>query len=136
LEALAGLTQLERLSLRACHSVKGPGLRHLVPLKHLKELDLGGISRGDGLEDAGFDHLGKMAALEKLSLRHCEKFSPKSLDKLTGLTNMKAIDFSYAFTYRDDKSGIRPALSRLQLALPDCKLIVSKRFENEMKKLN
>lgn len=54
-----------------------------------------------------------MAALGKLSLRQCEKFSPVSLDKLTGLANMKAINFSYAFTYRDVKSGIRLALSRL-----------------------
>ena len=76
-----------------------------------------------------------MAALGKLSLRQCEKFSPVSLDKLTGLTNMKAIDFSYAFNYRDVKSGIRLALPRLQPALPDCRLVNSKRFENEMKKL-
>lgn len=131
LEALAGLEHLELLNLEGNSLIKGPGLKHLVKLKHLRELDLGRISRGSGIENSGFDHLAKMTALKKLSLRHCEKFSPESLDKLTGLKNLEAIDFSYAFTYRDDKKGIRPALARLQKALPRCKMVVSKRFENE-----
>lgn len=131
LEALARLEHLEFLNLEGNSLIKGPGLRHLVQLKHLRELDLGRISRDSGIENSGFDHLAKMASLKKLSLRHCEKFSPESLDKLTGLKNLEAIDFSYAFTYRDDKKGIRPALARLQKALPRCKMVVSKRFENE-----
>ena len=131
LEALGRLEHLEFLNLEGNSLIKGPGLRHLVQLKHLRELDLGRISRDSGIENSGFDHLGRMTALKNLSLRHCEKFSPESLDKLTGLKNLEAIDFSYAFTYRDDKKGIRPALARLQKALPRCKMVVSKRFENE-----
>jgi hypothetical protein len=131
LEGLARLEHLEHLDLKGNSLIKGPGLQHLVKLKHLSELDLGRISRGSGIRDEGFDHLAKMSALKKLSLRYCEGFSPESLDKLTGLKNLEVIDFSDAFTYRDDKKGIRPALARLQKALPDCKLLVSKRFENE-----
>ena len=61
--------------------------------------------RGRGIENEGFVHLGKMAKMEKLSLRHCERFSPKSLDQLKGLKNLKALDLYYAFAYRDDTSG-------------------------------
>ncbi len=131
LVALGRLEHLEHLNLKGISLIKGPGLQHLVKLKHLSELDLGQITRGSGIRDEGFDHLAKMTALKKLSLQHCEEFSPETLDKLTGLKNLEVIDFSYAFTYRDDKKGIRPALARLQKALPDCKLLVSKRFENE-----
>jgi Leucine-rich repeat (LRR) protein len=131
LEGLARLEHLEHLDLSAISLIKGPGLRHLVKLKHLSELDLGHSFDCNGIRDEGFDHLAKMAALKKLSLRYCTEFSPESLDKLTGLKNLEVIDFSDSFHFRDDKKGIRPALARLQKALPDCKLLVSKRFENE-----
>ena len=121
LKAISELKNLERLNLKSCW-IEGHGLQHLVQLKNLKELDLGRITRGRGIENEGFVHLGKMAKLEKLSLRHCERFSPKSLDQLKGLKNLKAIDLYYAFAYRDDTSGALPALARLQKALPTCKV--------------
>ena len=131
LEGLARLEHLEHLDLSAISLIKGPGLRHLVRLKHLSELDLGHSFDCNGISDEGFDHLAKMTALKKLSLQYCTEFSPESLDKLTGLKNLEVIDFSDSFHFRDDKKGIRPALTRLQKALPDCKLLVSKRFEDE-----
>ena len=73
LKAIGELKNLERLNLKSCW-IEGHGLRHLAQLKNLKELDLGRITRGKGIEDEGFEHLGKMAKLEKLSLRHCESF--------------------------------------------------------------
>jgi len=120
LKAISELKNLERLNLKSCW-IDGHGLQHLVQLKNLKDLDLGRITRGRGIENEGFVHLGKMTKLEKLSLRHCERFSPKSLDQLKGLKNLKAIDLYYAFASRDDTSGALPALARLQKALPTCK---------------
>ena len=121
LKAIGELKNLERLNLKSCW-IEGHGLQHLVHLKNLKELDLGRITRGRGIEDEGFDHLARMTSLEKLSLRHCEKFSPKSLDRLKGLKNLKNFDLYYAFAYRDDISGALPALARFQEALPMCKV--------------
>ena len=121
LKAIGELKKLEHLNLKSCW-IEGYGLQHLVQLKNLKELDLGRITRGRGIENEGFEHLGEMAELEKLSLRHCEKFSPESLDRLKGLKNLKTIDLYYAFGYRDDTSGALPALARLQKALPSCKV--------------
>ena len=121
LKAIGELKNLEHLNLKSCW-IEGYGLQHLVQLKNLKELDLGRITRGRGIENEGFEHLGEMAKLEKLSLRHCEKFSPESLDRLKGLKNLKTIDLYYAFGYRDDTSGALPALARLQKALPSCKV--------------
>ena len=121
LKAIGELKKLEHLNLKSCW-IEGYGLQHLVQLKNLKELDLGRITRGRGIENEGFEHLGEMAKLEKLSLRHCEKFSPDSLDRLKGLKNLKTIDLYYAFGYRDDTSGALPALARLQKALPSCKV--------------
>ena len=121
LKAIGELKNLERLNLKSCW-IEGYGLRHLAQLKNLKELDLGRITRGRGIDDEGFKHLSRMAKLEKLSLRHCERFSPKSLDHLRGLKNLKTIDLYYAFAYRDDTFGALPALARLQKALPTCKV--------------
>ena len=132
LEGLARLEHLKHLDLSAISLIKGPGLRHLVKLKHLRKLDLSGDPfYCNEIRDEGFDHLAKMTALKKLSLRDYTEFSPESLDKLTGLKNLAVIDFSDSFQFRDYKKGIRPALTRLQKALPDCKLLVSKRFEYE-----
>ena len=121
LKSIGELKSLERLNLKSCW-IEGYGLQYLVQLKNLRELDLGRITRGRGIEDEGFKHLGKMSKLEKLSLRHCEKFSPNSLDQLKELKNLKTIDLYYAFGYRDDTSGVLPALERFQKAWPGCKV--------------
>ena len=119
---VAQLEDLERLNLHGCSWLRGPGLEHLVPLKKLKELDLGHVTRSGGIRDEGFAHLARMTTLEKLSLRHSEKFSPECLDQLKGLKELKTLDLYYAFGYRDDTSGALPALERLKKALPACKI--------------
>lgn len=81
-------------------------------IKSLKELNIP-LSR---MTDAGMEQLAKANSIEKLNLSGAFNLTASSIDHLAKMTNLKELDLSYA-------SRLRPSeISRLQAALPDCKI--------------
>lgn len=65
----------------------GSGLRYLVPLKSLEELQLNGII---GFDRAGFEQLARLRTLRKLSLQLLD-LTPQSLSKLVQLSKLESL---------------------------------------------
>lgn len=89
---------------------KQESLNKFLPAKHQKPTPL---------------HLTREAFLQRLRTLDPKQFSgikPEELTLRKELKNLKAIDLYYAFGYRDDTSGVLPALERFQKALPKCKV--------------
>lgn len=81
-------------------------------IKNLKELNI----PSSRMTDAGMEQLAKSNSIEKLNLSGAFNLTASSIDHLAKMRSLKELDLSYA-------SKLRPSeISRLQAALPDCKI--------------
>ena len=136
LEHLNELPQLREMYLGG--AVTDEGLKHIQGLSQLRELDLSGT----GITDAGLQGLQGLSHLERLSLRHNE-ISDAGLKYLERLTRLKKLDLGYTkvtdagLEHLKPLSGLRDlylvgtkcsdeATNKLQKALPDCFIILTK----------
>jgi len=88
LAMLSGLDRLETLDLWGTQ-VSGPGLAHLGPCRHLRELRLSGH-----LGDAGLQYLRSLTGLHKLDVSADAKITGRGLQHLRGLAELQELRLS------------------------------------------
>ena len=110
LAQLQGLTNLKSLSISQCPGITGSGLVHLQRATQLRALRL----EEDGIEGGELKHLSSFRKLKRLSLGDMQA-GRDDLGHLTGLGNLEALSLSGA-------TVSEAAISRLQQALPNCRI--------------
>jgi len=110
---LKGLTHLELLSLNQTR-IGDHGLEHLKGLTELWVLNLGDTQ----ITDAGLEHLKGLKHLQYLDLAGT-RVTAAGLGHLKALTQLKGVQFRRAQVTDED-------VRRLQRALPNCKITISR----------
>lgn len=91
---LKNMTKLEILYLGFGKKMDDEGLSYLAGMNRLKEFDVGGFV-GCEVTDVGLGHIGKMKAMEKLSI-NAPAVSDKGLEHLAGLPRLVELTIWYA----------------------------------------
>ncbi len=86
--------------------INGTGFQHLIGLKKLGFLNLG----GSRITDEAMRHLAQMPALEQINLESTD-VTPAGVEKLAGSSSLRRISLGTA---------LAPDLARLQSLLPGC----------------
>ena len=98
LKALASMTKLQHLNLRACDGITDAGLVHLEGLKELHHLDLANCRQING---AGLVHLKDLKELHHLNLANCHRITNAGLVHLKDLKELHYLNLTFCFQITD-----------------------------------
>ncbi|MGZ0174092.1 MAG: hypothetical protein ACKVHE_31670 [Planctomycetales bacterium] len=119
LEYLKPLTSLESVYLNGLTRITDAGLKHLLGLTKLRELDLSGSAvspKRRTITDTGLEFLRDLRNIEKLNLDRTE-VTDEGLRHLTSFTCLRTLGLK-------ETHVTRAGVDRLKQVLPDCEIIL------------